>query len=64
MSKVDVRGIGGDSRLRMLRFLKDRYGYRGLYRLLGTSPSTVHRYLSGQRDILDKLLNILSSSES
>ena len=56
MSGVDVRGIRDASRVRILRGLKGRYGYRPLARMLGISLSSMHRYLNGVRRIPDKLL--------
>jgi len=74
---VGLKGIERDSRIKLLKFLKDRYGYRPLCRMLNISRSSMHRYLSGQRDIPDNLLqkileyieedelmNILSAGES
>jgi len=45
MSEVNIRGIEGASRVRILKVLKERYGYRPLTRMLGISLSSMHRYL-------------------
>jgi len=64
---MDVRGIDQDSRLRILRLFKSRYGYRPLCRMLGISSSSLHRYLKGVRRIPDsltrKMLQHLSEEE-
>jgi len=74
---VNLRGFERETRIKLLKYLKDKYGYRPLCRLLGISRSSMHRYLNNQRSIpnnllekmlryieRDELTEILSSGES
>jgi len=54
--KFDVRGIGEESRRRILLRVKEKYGFRAACRLLGISFSSMHRYLRGFRRIPNDLV--------
>ena len=52
---VKLKGIERESRIKILRFLKSRYGYRPLCKMLNISRSPMYRYLEGKRNIPDPL---------
>ena len=57
MKEINVKGVDQDSRIRVLKLIRDRYGYRKACRILNISQSSMYRYLNGKRLIPDNLLN-------
>ncbi len=59
--RVNVRGIDDETRVRILGFLRERYGYRPLARMLGVSTPSLSRYLRGLRRVPDDVfLGVIS----
>jgi intergrase/recombinase len=65
--KVDVRGLGNDSRRAILQKVKDKLGFNGTLEALDIARGSLHNYLHGVRripdEVVSKALQYLDESE-